>query len=253
VTEIITTPPLALSLDRQVQTPADTQLAYGAIRPQNEVFVLWFALSFACAPDLSKDRAVAEVNVAEPTPDAAPANQPSTSGLPVPALQAATVLPIDPARSSLAALGAKITSTEPVEVHVFDGRVGLEGERVTGVAFAADVSSIESTKERLTEHLKKEDFLWVEKYPHATFVSTDVKEGSTTPEFSHTVTGNLTIRGKTKQVSFPANIAVSPAEVTAKSEFVVNRQDFDIRYPGKPDDLVQDNVVLKIAFVAPRT
>jgi polyisoprenoid-binding protein YceI len=212
--------------------------------------VVLFALSFACAPDLAKDRAVAEVNVAEVIPEV-PA-QPAASGLPVPALAAANVLPIDPARSSLGAVGAKISAVEPVDIRVFDGRVGLEADRVTGVAFAADVASIESTKERLTAHLKKEDFLWVEKYPHATFVSTEVKDGSTTAGFTHTITGNLTIRGKTKQVSFPANIEVSAAVVTARSEFVVNRQDFDVRYPGKPDDLVQDNVVLKIAFVAPR-
>ena len=170
----------------------------------------------------------------------------------MPSLTAATVVPIDPARSSLGAIGAKISSQEPIDIRVFDGRVGLDAERVTGVAFAAEVASLESSKERLTEHLKKEDFLWVEKYPHATFVSTEVTDGSTTAGYTHTITGNLTIRGKTKQVSFPANIQVSPGEVTAKSEFVVNRQDFDVRYPGKPDDLVQDNVVLKIAFVAPR-
>jgi polyisoprenoid-binding protein YceI len=212
--------------------------------------VVLIALSFACAPDLSKDRAVAEVNVAATIPEA-PA-QPAASGLPVPSLAAATVLPIDPARSSLGAIGAKISAQEPIDIRVFDGRVGLDADRVTGVAFAAEVGSLESTKERLTAHLLREDFLWVEKYPHATFVSTEVTEGSTAAGYSHTITGNLTIRGKTKQVSFPANIAVSQGEVTAKSEFVVNRQDFDVRYPGKPDDLVQDNVVLKIAFVAPR-
>ena len=45
---------------------------------------------------------------------------------------------------------------------------------------------------------------------------------------------------------------MTPTEVTAKTEFVVNRQDFEVTYPGKPDDLVQDNVVLQVAFVAAR-
>ena len=69
---------------------------------------------------------------------------------------------------------------------------------------------------------------------------------------THSVTGNLTIRGKTKAVTFPAKIKVDAKGVEANAEFVINRKDFDVAYPGKPDDLIQDNVVLTIHAVAPR-
>ena len=66
------------------------------------------------------------------------------------------------------------------------------------------------------------------------------------------VTGDLTIRGKTKRVSFPAKLGVGETEVSATTEFVIDRQDFDVAYPGRPDDLIQDNVLLQVDFVAPR-
>ena len=210
-------------------------------------------LVVGCVEDLAKDRPVAEVGEATTVADPAADAPAATSGLPVAAIEAPTVLPIDPARSSLGALGAKVTSKEPIDFKEFDGAIGLDGERVTAVAFAARVESLESSKEKLTAHLKKEDFLWVDEYPYATFVSTEVKEGSADSGYTHTITGDLTIRGKTKRVTFPANVTTSPTEVSAKTEFVVNRQDFAVTYPGKPDDLVQDNVVLQVAFVAART
>ena len=42
-------------------------------------------------------------------------------------------------------------------------------------------------------------------------------------------------------------------KVSAKTEFVINRQDFGVTYPGRADDLVQDNVAMQIEFVAPRS
>ena len=38
--------------------------------------------------------------------------------------------------------------------------------------------------------------------------------------------------------------------MTATTEFVLNRQDFGITYPGRPDDLIQDNVRMNITLVA---
>jgi polyisoprenoid-binding protein YceI len=207
----------------------------------------------ACAPDPGEGKVKAEIvetNPAAVPAAVAPAAEPSSaSGLPVPAV-AGKPLPVDKARSSLGAVGAKITATHPITFHTFDGVVGVDGDNVTAVAFAAAIASLEADHPKLTVHLKKEDFLAADQFPHATFASTEVKPGG--EGGTHTVTGDLTIRGKTLRVSFPATIAVSPTEVTASTEFVINRQDFGVTYPGKPDDLVQDNVVLKVALVAPR-
>jgi polyisoprenoid-binding protein YceI len=219
------------------------------------MFPIVAALTFlACAPDLSEGRPVAtveEVKPAAPTEAPAPAPAAVAGELPVPALTAPTVLEVDTSKSKLGALGAKISATHPLEFHDYAGSVGLDGDTVNGIAFAAAIGTLTSDNEKLTEHLKGEDFLWAEKHPHATFVSTEIKPEAK-DKFTHSVTGDLTIRGKTLRVTFPATIAVSPSDVKANTEFVVDRKAFDVVYPGKADDLVQDNVVLKIDFVAPR-
>lgn len=207
----------------------------------------WLLLAVACAPDPGEGKPKAEV-VAVPPPAAAPAPQPAA--MTVPSITAPKVLPIDKAKSSLDAVGAKVTATHPIKFHVFDGAIGVDGDNVSAVSFVADVGSLESDSPKLTTHLKKEDFLFVDQFPYATFASTEVKPGA--EGGTHTVTGDLTIRGKTLRVSFPATLKVGPQDVSASTEFVVDRQDFAITYKGKADDLVKDNVVLKVAFVAPR-
>jgi polyisoprenoid-binding protein YceI len=221
------------------------------------LFPMTLLLALACAPDLSKDRPVAEVQPAAPaaeapvTPPAAQPNAPQSDELVVPKLNAATLLQVDKSQSKIGALGAKITATHPVDFHEFAGTVGMDGDQVTGVAFAAKIASLESDHPKLTEHLKKEDFLWAERYPLATFVSTAITPGGEGGH-THTVTGDLSIRGKTVAVKFPATIEVGAKDVNARTEFVINRKDFDVVYPGKPDDLVQDNVVMKINLTATR-
>jgi hypothetical protein len=41
--------------------------------------------------------------------------------------------------------------------------------------------------------------------------------------------------------------------VEVDAEFTVNRKDFGLVYPGKPDDLIRDDVVVKLAVRAKRT
>ena len=50
----------------------------------------------------------------------------------------------------------------------------------------------------------------------------------------------------TKEISFPAKIEVKDDAVTVKAEFSINRHDFDIKYAGKPDDLIREGVVLRL-------
>ncbi|HNH07250.1 MAG TPA: YceI family protein, partial [Leptospiraceae bacterium] len=59
-----------------------------------------------------------------------------------------------------------------------------------------------------------------------------------------TVTGNLDIKGISKSVSFPAKITYAADKKTgsAKANFNINRKLWKIEYPGKPDDLIRDEV-----------
>ena len=79
------------------------------------------------------------------------------------------------------------------------------------------------------------------------FASADIYDPATG---SWTVTGNLTLHGVTKQISFPANINVTADSVDIAAEFAINRLDFDIKYPGMPNDLIRKEVVLRLKVKA---
>jgi polyisoprenoid-binding protein YceI len=117
------------------------------------------------------------------------------------------------------------------------------------VSVEIDVTSISAGIEKLTNHLKSADFFDVEKFPKATFVSTSVKPGGEKGA-THTVTGNLTMHGVTKSISFPATIRLAPDSAEADAEFAINRKDFGVMYAGKADDLIRDDVLIKLTIRA---
>jgi len=108
-----------------------------------------------------------------------------------------------------------------------------------------DTASLFADQEKLTGHLKSGDFFDVEKHPKARFTSTSIKTGGENGA-SHTVTGNLELHGVTKSISFPANIKTADGSVDVDAEFAINRKDFGLVYPGKPDDLIKDEVLIKL-------
>jgi polyisoprenoid-binding protein YceI len=105
--------------------------------------------------------------------------------------------------------------------------------------------SITTDAADLTKHLKTADFFDVAKFPEATFVSIAIKPGGENGA-SHTVTGNLTMHGVTKAITFPATINVTPEAATVESSFSINRKDFGINYAGATDNLIRDDVVLTL-------
>jgi polyisoprenoid-binding protein YceI len=195
----------------------------------------------ACAEDVGEGRVAATVTDPATTP--APVE-------PAPVAAAAT-LQVDKAQSRLGLIGAKVTAQHPIQFNDFTGEVTLTGDAVTAVRFVAQTASVTSDADRLTEHLKGADFLDVAAFPTGEFTSTTITAAAD-GAWTHSVTGNLTIRGVTKQVTFPATITLHADKVEARTEFVINRQDFGVTYPGRADDLVQDNVAMQINFVAPR-
>ncbi|NCG18572.1 MAG: YceI family protein, partial [Rhodobacterales bacterium] len=159
---------------------------------------------------------------------------------------AGAVYPIDSAKSTLDVLGAKATKAFPITIGDFSGELTVDGDQVTGISYEARVASLDAKIDKLTAHLKNADFLEVDAHPTATFVSSQIAAGATEEGATHTVTGVLNIRGKEKQVTFPATITVSETSIDAKTEFAIDRQDFGITIAGMKDDLIQDKVVLTI-------
>src|SRR5699024_7132118 len=64
------------------------------------------------------------------------------------------------------------------------------------INFNIDVSTIDTNNEDRDNHLRSADFFEVEKYPNITFESTEIVE---TGSDEYDVTGNMTIKGETKE------------------------------------------------------
>jgi polyisoprenoid-binding protein YceI len=153
-------------------------------------------------------------------------------------------LALDPSASKFDFEGAKITKTHHGSFKQFTGAATTIGDELQSLAVEVDTASIEADDPKLTGHLKTPDFLDVAKFPKATFKSSSVTKkaaGSAT----HEISGALTLHGVTQQITFPATVSVSATAVTGAGEIKIDRQKFSITYPGLPDDLIKDEVVLK--------
>lgn len=140
----------------------------------------------------------------------------------------------------------EFTGTKPEGKHdggfkKLDGTATLTGSdpATAKIEVTIDTNSLWSDDPKLTGHLKAPDFFDVKTNPTAKFSSSKVeKEGD-----KYKVTGDLTLNGKKKEISFPAKIAVESGALKLDSEFKINRTDFGMTY-GKGK--IHDDVTIKV-------
>lgn len=181
--------------------------------------------------------------------DSAPDSKAEPAETGEPGAADAASLAINPSNSKIEFVGAKVTASHPGGFTDFAGKLTL-GDPIESsvIDVTIQTASLYADKEKLTKHLKSPDFLGVEKIPTATFRSTGIrKQGD-----GHLITGNLSLHGVTMRISFPAQISATDSEISANAEFSINRKAFAISYPGMPDDLIRDLVVIKLSLNLPR-
>lgn len=118
----------------------------------------------------------------------------------------------------------------------FSGAINYDTKDVTKstVEFTAKMESVDTRVEGRDKHLRSADFFEVEKFPEMTFKSTKVeKKGN-----NLSVTGDLTMKGVTKQITFPVTVAGfvkdqrGGTKMGAVAETTINRRDFGVNYGG---------------------
>lgn len=151
--------------------------------------------------------------------------------------------------------GRKVSATHTGNVAIKSGSLTVADGKIAGGNFVADLNTINTTdlqgefKGKLEGHLKSPDFFDVAQFPEASFEITDVTDGSEAGKA--TVSGNLTMRGVTKNITFPATVTeVTETSVKATADFNVLREDWGLVYPGMADDLISKEFNLKIELVA---
>jgi len=164
---------------------------------------------------------------------------------------ATETLAITPENSKIEFVASKVTRSHQGAFKQFSGSIGLAADSVANSSVTIDIetASVVVDDPDLTAHLKTPDFFDVAKFPRAKFTSTKI-EGAGGDNY--TVTGNFELHGVTKSISFPATVKVAADAVAVNAEFAINRKDFAIVYAGKADDLIRDQVVIKLDLRVPR-
>lgn len=155
------------------------------------------------------------------------------------------------ADSRIEFVGAKITAKHEGKFGAFTGTITMPAASPDKGAVTVDIetASLSTEEADLTKHLKSADFFDVAKMPKARFASTKITAGGEGGA-THTVTGNLELHGMTKQISFPATIHATADTVDVDAVFAIDRKDFGLVYPGMPDDLIKDEVRIKLQIHA---
>jgi len=151
--------------------------------------------------------------------------------------------------------GSKVSGSHTGDVALKSGSLTVSGGKITGGNFVADLNTINDTdmqgefKGKLEGHLKSPDFFDVAQFPEAKFEITSVAEGTEAGKV--TISGNLTMRGVTKNITFPATVTeATETSVKASADFNVLREDWGLVYTGMADDLISKEFNLKIELVA---
>lgn len=177
----------------------------------------------------------------------------STAPTTAQAVAGTTAAPVMKEKSKIEFVGAKVTRDHHGKFNAFDGQIEYAGAQPSRIAFDIDLNSIETDTEKLTEHLKTPDFFDVARYPKATFVSTSVTPAPAgSPNgATHILKGTLDLHGTKKDVEIPVVAQQTAEGVRTTSEFTINRHDWGISYRGATDDLIKDNVLIKLDLMFP--
>ena len=170
---------------------------------------------------------------------------------------------VDVAASSIEWLGTKPTGTHNGTINIENGVFTTNNSAIESGTFLIDMKSIvnldiESPEynEKLVNHLKSADFFEVEKYPDAAFEVTGFEEKDNKTMLS----GNLKLKEKKNNVTFPVMVTTEGDNITITSEtFTIDRAKWDVKHQSKSffsdlgDKFINDDIELKITVKAKKS
>jgi len=156
---------------------------------------------------------------------------------------------IDNSNSTVTWLGKKVTGKHTGQIDIKKGMVTFHGDKLVEATMIMDMTSItctdiedEGTNAKLIGHLKSDDFFGVETHPEASFSATGFEMSD---EGSYNVTGNLTIKGTSHEISFPIEVqqgATGNIEISGTMTF--DRTKYNVKYgSGKFFDSLGDKMI----------
>ena len=166
---------------------------------------------------------------------------------------------VDTKASSIEWTAGKVGGNHNGTIQLASGSLSFVGKNLKSGSFGLDMNTIAisdlkgNSNQNLLNHLKGDDFFSVAKNPASTFAITKVSPAGTDRV---NITGNLTIKGITNEISFPASVKRAKNTVAAVAKGVkVDRTKYDIKYRSKNffgdigDKAIDDEFELSINLV----
>ena len=166
---------------------------------------------------------------------------------------------VDTQKSQVVWTARKVTGSHTGSIVLHSGNLKYSGGDLVSGEFTIDMNSISCTdisdpasNKKLLDHLKSDDFFSVATFPVSSFTITSVKKGDVGKAL---VTGELTVKGITQTIEFPAEISEDSGSITAKAKAVVDRSKFNVRFGSGSffdnlgNNLIYDNFDLEITLV----
>ncbi len=185
----------------------------------------------------------------------------------------AEIAVVDTLMSVITWIGSKPTGKHNGIIRITAGTVAIQADTVASGAITINLTSLRvmdmdsSGNNKLTRHLLSKDFFDTENHPMGQFEVShitpyDSMQIITKEEFvtentpallkafmvrnpTHLISGNLTLRGITKNITFPAEINVSPSKVKMEAKFNIDRTDWNLSYrsEAKAVDKAKDKFI----------
>lgn len=161
--------------------------------------------------------------------------------------------------SSIKFIGNGVGKNHPGEFKITKGNIIVENGEIKGGLFVIDVKSLsleqkeEMFQTKLLPHLLSPDFFDAEKYPSARFEITSVspytqgKDSSVIKDANYTISGNLTLKDVTKNISFPAKIENSNGIYSTYSRFNIDRTTWGMTYGN--DKSLKDKFISEVVNI----
>ncbi len=174
-------------------------------------------------------------------------------------VEKAAAYKVDVAGSAVKWTAYKVGGKHFGKINLKSGSIEMSKTKLTKASFEVDMTTLTvedisgEWADKLKGHLLSDDFFSVEKHKTAKFVSTKIVPNG---KGGFSVTGDLTIKGISKPITFDAVVKNEGGKITGTSAIKVDRTNYDIKYrSGKffqdlGDKAIYDEFDLEVSLVA---
>lgn len=170
---------------------------------------------------------------------------------------------VDASASTITWHATKVTGEHMGTVDVTNGYLSMTDGQLTAANVIANMETIRCTDlegewgDKLVGHLNSDDFFNVSEHKTSSFTLRNIAALTETKgEATHSVTGDFTIRGITKSITFEAKVMDNAGKLSIEGSVVLDRAQFDVKYGSGSffdnlgDNLIHDNFTVGFNFVA---